>query len=118
MLTFEPSFGVDGGHASCSCGADGLAVDAIGDISRREDAGDACACTPLFRDQVSHRIHFQLAGEQFRIWLMTDPHEDTLGFQDGDGSCPDVLEPHAGDRFFPVFLFPEYFFDHGIPGGG
>src|SRR5262245_15320928 len=72
----EP-FGVDRRHATGPGRRDGLPVDVILDIARRENPGDA-RLRSLVSDQIAVLVHVEDTAEEVAVRAMADPDEEPL----------------------------------------
>src|ERR1700731_2532979 len=78
LVTLQIFVRVEGRHAAGARGSHGLAIDVVGDISGREDSGDArrsrVALETSLDDDVA-AAHVELFFEKLGIWLMSHGNE-------------------------------------------
>src|SRR5512138_2890041 len=91
----EPPLRVDRGLAARARGADRLPVARIGDVARREDAGDARRGRGRLHVDVADVVHLHLAAEDRGVRLVADPHEDALQRELARGAVLRALQPDA-----------------------
>ncbi len=75
---FEELSGVEGGHAACACGGDGLTVVFVCDIACGEDALDGSVRRVWGCDDIAVLIHMDLFLEEGSGGVMTDGDEESL----------------------------------------
>src|SRR5512140_2804110 len=78
LLRGEPALGVDGALAAFARGADGLAVDVVGDVAGGEDPLDGRVRRRVLDLQVADVVHLELAAEERRVRLVADGGEVAL----------------------------------------
>src|SRR3569623_1125596 len=114
-LDVEIAFGVERRHAAGAGRSDGLAIDVIRYVARREHArhagGSGVALDTGFHFDVPMR-HVQLAFEDGSVGGMTDGDEDTLHRHIAAlAAAGEVCDAHAGD----AALIAQHFFQGMIP---
>src|SRR5688572_15919557 len=98
-LRREPALGVERGLAAHARGGDGLAVGAVGDVARGEDALDVGRGAPgVLELHVARGVGGDLALEEARERRVADRDEEALHRQLRALLRARVLEDDAGDR--------------------
>ena len=83
-------FGIQRGHAAHSGAGDGLAVDVVGQVAGREDAGDGGAGGAGLDLHIAAVVQLQLVLHQFGRGGMADGDEEARAGDVGDRAGQDV----------------------------
>jgi hypothetical protein len=74
LVRFQKLLGINGGHASGTCGGDGLAVNVVLHIACCKYAFDV-GLAAVVGNQISGFIHVELAFVNLGVWIMANANE-------------------------------------------
>src|SRR5215831_13113780 len=111
--TGEIFLGIERGHAAKSRCRDRLAINIVGNVARSEHAGHRCLGRAWRGDDVSRRLHVELAFEQLALRLVPDSDEDTVDGERDRLTGKRTLQLGAGDA--ARIVVAEHAMKLGVP---
>jgi len=106
-MGLQESLRVHGGHATGTCGGDGLAIGLILDVASSKNTIDIRAAS-LVSLEVTSFVRIELPAEDFRVGLVTNADKKAGNWED---RCFVVLNVAKFDGFDVVLCGIEYFLD-------